>query len=70
MTATDYFVWISMFTMGDISSQAAVICGKSIKRDGARDFVPTNELERLVLAIERELKLGKKTEKAKTPGKK
>ena len=55
--------------MGDMSSRAEVICAKSIKREGARDFVPTNELERLVPAIERELKLGKKTEKEKTPGK-
>jgi len=49
--------------MGDISSRAAVICGKSIKREGARDFVPNNRLERLVPAIERERKSGKKTEK-------
>ena len=43
---------------------------QSIKKEGARDFVPKNKLERLVPVIERELKSGKKTEKARTPQKK
>lgn len=43
---------------------------QSIKREGARDFVPKNKLERLVPVIERELKSGKNTEKTKTPQKK
>jgi two-component system sensor histidine kinase UhpB len=43
---------------------------QSVKSAGARDFVPKNKLERLVPAIERELKSGKNTEKTKTPAKK
>ncbi|MCJ7463558.1 MAG: hypothetical protein MUO81_02310 [Thermoplasmata archaeon] len=43
---------------------------QSIKREGACDFVPKNNLARLVPAIERELKSGKKTEKTRTPAKK
>jgi two-component system sensor histidine kinase UhpB len=43
---------------------------QSVKNGGARDFVPKNKLERLVPAIERELKSGKNTEKTKTPAKK
>jgi len=43
---------------------------QSIKREGACDFVPKNKLERLVPAVERELKSGKKTEKTRTPAKK
>ena len=43
---------------------------QSIKREGARDFVPKNKLERLVPVIERELKSGKKTEEKRTPAKK
>jgi DNA-binding NtrC family response regulator len=43
---------------------------QSIMKEGARDFVPKNKLERLVPVIERELKSGKKTEKTRTPAKK
>jgi DNA-binding NtrC family response regulator len=43
---------------------------KSVKSEGARDFVPKNKLERLVPVIERELKSGKKTEKTSAPAKK
>jgi DNA-binding NtrC family response regulator len=42
---------------------------QSVVREGARDFVPKNKLERLVPVIERELKSGKKTEKTRTPAK-
>ena len=43
---------------------------QSIKREGARDFVSKNKLERLVPVIERELKSGKKTEEKRNPAKK
>ena len=43
---------------------------QSIKREGACDFVPKNNLARLVPAIEREPKSGKKAEKTRTPAKK
>lgn len=43
---------------------------RSVKREGACDFVPRNKLARLVPAIERELKSGKKTEKMRTLAKK
>jgi DNA-binding NtrC family response regulator len=43
---------------------------RSIKKEGARDFVPKNKLERLVPVIERELKSDKKTEKRRTSQKK
>jgi DNA-binding NtrC family response regulator len=43
---------------------------QSVKKEGARDFVPKNKLARLVPIIERELESGKKTEKTRTSAKK
>ncbi len=43
---------------------------QSVKKEGARDFVPKNKLERLVPVIERELKSSKKTGKTSAPAKK
>lgn len=43
---------------------------QSVKKEGARDFVPKNKLERLVPSIERELRAGKKSGKTGTSEKK